>query len=162
MEQRLLLPSRIATRRIFVAHHDRWLHLGAESRELIRRTSAVAYSQHGAASTVRQLPCSFCQPFDHEDVVAEICQRMTRQQPEEDDNWLPERICGGDSRVERKIVKRALRSAHPVHDTSSAWINRLLIAHRYTRINRELLKRRHACNLIRTAANQKILPNSPA
>src|SRR5208282_977606 len=141
MEQRLLLPSRIATRRIFVADDDRRLHLGAESREPISRVRAVADSQHEAASTLREFLRRLREPFDHKGVVAQIRLRMTREQAEENDNRLPERICCGDCGVKRRIVKGSLRSAHPVHDTSSAWVNGRSMAHPYAWIEGEVAER---------------------
>ena len=68
---------------------------------------------------------------------------MTREQAEENDNRLPERICCGDCCVERRIVKGALRSAHPVHDTSSARVNGLSMAHFYAWIEGKVAERCH-------------------
>src|SRR5271165_6029237 len=143
MEQRFLLPGRIATRGIFVAHDDRWLHFGAESRELISRVRAIADSQHEAAFSFSKLLRRLREPFDHEGVVADIRLRITREQAEENDNRLPESICCGDCCVERRIVEGALRSAHPVHDTSSAWVNGLSMAHPYAWIENEVAERCH-------------------
>ena len=140
----LPLPRSFATRRIFVADHEGRLHLGAESRKLIRGIAAIADSQHKAASALCELPRGSREPFDHEGVVAKIRNRMTRLQAEVNDHRLPECICRRDGGVERRIVQRTLRAAHPVHDTSSALIGSHMTAQDDTRIDCELLEREHA------------------
>ncbi|WP_425160594.1 hypothetical protein [Candidatus Binatus sp.] len=78
--------------------------------------------------------------------MAQIRLRMACEQAEENDNRLRQRICRVDRRIERRIVKRALRPPHPVHDASSARIESRSIAHDYARISRELVERIHFSN----------------
>ncbi len=152
IEQRLLLPFRVAARRIFVAHDER----RTSPRCRIARTPVdLAPSQIRSTKPnlpLRELLRRFRQPFDHEGVVTKIRYRMTRQQAEENDDRLCRAHLPRRSRFERRIIERALRSPHPVHDTSSARIDIPSTAHDDARICRELLQRRHGRS-IRAAAD---------
>ena len=69
---------------------------------------------------------------------------MMREQPEEDDHRLSERICCSNSRAEGGIVDGTLRSSHPVNHASSAGINRVSMAHPHALIESEPIKRCHS------------------
>ena len=75
--------------------------------------------------------------------MAEIRHRMTCEQPEEDDDRLFEQICRRNCGLKRWIIERTLRSAHPVHNASTSWINRRFMTHHDAWIGGALVERGH-------------------
>jgi hypothetical protein len=59
---------------------------------------------------------------------------MSGQQTKENNDRLVERIRRGDRGFKRIVIERALRSPHPVDDTSAARIDTLSISHDAARI----------------------------
>ena len=68
---------------------------------------------------------------------------MMRQQAEENDNWPFEQICRRNCGLKRWIIECTLRSAHPVHDASTAWIIGCSMTHDDAWIGGELVERGH-------------------
>jgi len=59
---------------------------------------------------------------------------MMLQEAKEDDNRLFKQICHSNRGFKRRIIKGALRSAHPVHDASAALIGAPSVPHLNTRV----------------------------
>ncbi|GEM_PF-6782246 len=65
-------------------------------------------------------------------------------QPEEDDDRLFKYVCRGNSHFKCRIIECTLRSAHPVRNASTSWINGGFTTHHDAWIGGELVERGHA------------------
>jgi len=119
------------------------MKFGAESRKLPVRTRSCTDSGHETDSPADEPLCRFREGFDHERIVSEIRDRMMRQQAEENDNWPFEQNCRRNCALKRWIIECTLRSAHPVHDASTSWINGRRMTHHDAWIGGELVERGH-------------------
>src|SRR5271157_1687699 len=115
---------------IFIADHDRRLHLVAELQQRMLRIAPQHKSNAaltGALGDVRNSLRQKC-------VVPQVRVWVKRHRRKEDDNRLTEGVGNVDGCIERWVVEGALGTLHPVNDAAAVGVGRAGSANRYTGI----------------------------
>ena len=112
----MLAPAARLAQRVLVADHQRGLYLVAKIQQRVVRIAP----QHESDAALPGVPGDVRNALRQKCEVPQICIRIVRHRREEDDDRLLQRIRGFHRDIERRIVQRALRALHPVHDAATA------------------------------------------
>src|SRR5579885_2070317 len=115
-------PSPGPSQRILVSDNYRRPHFRAQARQRRQRTRACAFAQDEPDTHTRQPLRGVLQAFKHERVMAQVGERMLREQAEKNQYRLFQRVGEPGCRAQGRIVHRPLRALHPVEHAGAALV----------------------------------------